>query len=255
MPNLYILHEDPVEAARMLCDAHIRKGLVEVAQMMSTSARAMGEPNGPYNDVNNNHKCNRWVQESRSNWDWIVAHGMEMHVQYMKRMNKGHKSFIGIMWGRSQDPPDSVFKTTGLTLFADVTWPTPTVQFSTVEQAVSDYRAYYARKEEAWTILARAQALARAASGRSVTHSYRPVMEWTKPSSRPLWLPEPAPNWRPTPASVGEAETYGVGRRKELDFSIKKMSMDHRKFLLDLATQDCENIDVDVAKSIVKMLA
>ena len=43
--NIFILDEDPVIAARMLCDRHIPKMIVESAQMLSTAHRLLdGSP-------------------------------------------------------------------------------------------------------------------------------------------------------------------------------------------------------------------
>lgn len=254
--NIFCTDLDPEVAARNLCDVHVRKMLVETAQMLCTSARAMGEPNGPYDDVQRTHKCNRWIQESRANWDWTVRHGMAINSQYMRRNKKGHKAFSAIVWASRQNPPLTVFKdhSGDLTPFADAVWPPLVARYTAVEDAIDVYRAYYARKEQAWAILARAQALARVAAGRSCSPGLRPLMVWSEPSSRPLWMPERVPDWSPTPFARGEAESYGHGRRIEMDFpSIKKMPIDHRKFFVDLAAQDYEDVDLDVAKELIKI--
>ena len=39
--NIFILHEDPVVAAQMLCDRHVPKMIVESAQMLSTAHRLL----------------------------------------------------------------------------------------------------------------------------------------------------------------------------------------------------------------------
>ena len=157
------------------------------------------------------------------------------------------------MWAARQDPPDSVFKTQGLTPFADAVWPPLVARYKTPEEGVDVYRAYYARKEEAWALLARAQSLARVAAGRVCSPGSRPLMSWSSPGFRPDWMPDRVPDWKPSPSARGEAESYGSGRRHEMDFSLKKMSPEHRKFFTDLAAQDYEDVDLDVAKQLVKL--
>lgn len=78
-------------------------------------------------------------------------------------------------------------------------------------------------------------------------------MEWSEPGSRPLWMPERVPEWVPTPWARGEAESYGSGRRLEMDFSLKKLPIEHRKFFVELAAQDYEDVDVAVAQNLVKL--
>lgn len=253
--NVFCTDIDPGQAARNLCDVHLRKMLIETAQMLCTAARQMGEPGGPYDDVSRGHKCTLWVQQSRGNWDWLVQHGLEMNREYMRRAKRGHRAFIGIMWASRQDPPDEVFngQTSELTPFADAIWPKIDIKPKTPEEAVAIYRGYYGRKEEAWAILARAQALAYVAAGKGVKKGQRPIMTWVDPGSRPTWMPETAPGWVPSDAAQGEAEVYGHNRRGEMNFALKQLEMDHRVFFIELATQDFEHVDVDVAKELIKL--
>jgi histidyl-tRNA synthetase len=39
--NIFVLDEDPAKAARMLCDAHVVKMIVESAQLLSTHERLL----------------------------------------------------------------------------------------------------------------------------------------------------------------------------------------------------------------------
>ena len=40
--NIFVLHEDPIQAAQMMCDKHIPKMIVESAQMMASALRRHG---------------------------------------------------------------------------------------------------------------------------------------------------------------------------------------------------------------------
>ena len=107
--NIFILHSDPRLAARMLCDKHCSKMIVETAQMMAAGLIAHGvEPNEmpltkggtPYRGGYANHPCTRWSYESRANFVWLAQHGWWLCQEYTLRYGKVHacQSPIEQMW-------------------------------------------------------------------------------------------------------------------------------------------------------------
>ena len=40
--NIFVLHKNPIEAAKMACDKHVVKMILETAQMLCTVAHAHG---------------------------------------------------------------------------------------------------------------------------------------------------------------------------------------------------------------------
>ena len=42
MVNIFVLHDNPIRAAEMMCDKHIPKMVVETAQMMASALRRHG---------------------------------------------------------------------------------------------------------------------------------------------------------------------------------------------------------------------
>ena len=89
--NIFHLHKDPKIAARMQCDKHVVKMVLETAQMLSTAARAKGHDIG-YKTAYPNHPMTLWVSESPHNYAWAAIHGLELAREYTKRYKKRHKS-------------------------------------------------------------------------------------------------------------------------------------------------------------------
>lgn len=96
--NVFHLEFDPVKAARMHCDEHVRKMLIEYAQMMSTAHR-ITNPNHPhldqlYAETHANHKSNVWLRESKGNYIWLYTLWAELANLFERHSGKHHKSFI-----------------------------------------------------------------------------------------------------------------------------------------------------------------
>ena len=113
--NIFVLDKDPAKAATMLCDKHIVKMIVETAQMLCTASHANGHVNTPYRPTHKNHPCTLWVNESKDNWDWLVAHGEEMCAEYTRRYGRIHKTQSVIEWCKNLG--SSPKKSIGLTPF------------------------------------------------------------------------------------------------------------------------------------------
>ena len=96
--NIFVLDRDPIRAATMLCDKHVVKMVVETAQMLCTTAAANGQIGVPYRSTHKKHPCTLWVNESKDNWDWLIAHGEEMCAEYTRRYGKIHKTQSVIEW-------------------------------------------------------------------------------------------------------------------------------------------------------------
>lgn len=148
--NIFVLHDDPVIAAQMMCDKHIPKMIVESAQMLSTAHRMLDgkkirKPSksgkrmvdyydlyeGPYNDleaellyykaVHFHHPCTVWTMESEANYRWHWEHMKALCNEYTyrykteKEPNKMHKTERILLW-QIQSPPRNIPKG-GLTQF------------------------------------------------------------------------------------------------------------------------------------------
>jgi hypothetical protein len=145
--NIFILHPHARLAARMLCDKHCSKMIVETAQMMAAGLIAHGaqphempltKSGTPYRGGYANHPCTRWSYESRENFVWLAQHGDELCREFSRRYGKVHacQNPIGHMAAMLHLIPNGP--------------PTPFAQAMPDEfrdaDAVVAYRAYYHSK-------------------------------------------------------------------------------------------------------------
>lgn len=140
--NIFVLDEDPVKAARDLCNKHIPKMLVESVQLLC-AAHPVGV--APYRHTHVNHPCAKWTRASIANYDWLVRHACEINVQYTSRYAKTHKSSLALNWCKLNVP---ALPAIGLTPFAiaikDASYHDNDV--------VTSYRAYYIGEKSRFAI-------------------------------------------------------------------------------------------------------
>tara|TARA_Y100000356_G_scaffold86596_1_gene72270 strand:- start:5140 stop:5670 length:531 start_codon:yes stop_codon:yes gene_type:complete len=97
--NIFVLSEDPITAAKMLCDKHIPKMTVESYQMLGSAARRHGATDDqmpltksgtPLVGGYPHHPCTRWAGDSRDNYLWLAHHAAAQAEEYEKRFGKEH---------------------------------------------------------------------------------------------------------------------------------------------------------------------
>lgn len=84
--NIFILDTHPVLAAQMQCDKHVVKMVLETAQILSTVT------GGPYKPTHAGHPCVIWAGHNRTNFNWLIRHGLALGEEYTFRYGKKHKS-------------------------------------------------------------------------------------------------------------------------------------------------------------------
>ncbi len=89
--NIFVVDEDPQIAARMLCDKHVIKMILESAQMLSTVMHENNVANPPYRSTHKHHPCTKWAGETMDNYFWLIRHFGTMCHEYTYRYNKVHK--------------------------------------------------------------------------------------------------------------------------------------------------------------------
>ena len=171
--NLFIFDEDPVEAARLQCDKHVVKMIVESAQMLSTAHRMIDgvetkmpsksgktmvkywkipdfRENFLYKAVHMGHPCTVWTMESSENYIWHIVHFTALCDEYFYRYGKIHAStqlipYLGTL-------PDNI-KVGQQTPFRLAMGSNSECMFP--EDPVKSYRAFYQTKQTrfkmAWT--------------------------------------------------------------------------------------------------------
>lgn len=109
--NIFVLDDSPVEAARLQCNAHVVKMIVESAQMLSTVHRMLDgvqtrKPSKSgktmskywtlpderedifYKAVHMHHPCTVWTAESNNNYNWHYVHFVALCDEYTYRYGK-----------------------------------------------------------------------------------------------------------------------------------------------------------------------
>lgn len=132
--NIFVLDEDPASAARMMCDRHVVKMILESGQMLC-AAHPLGT--APWKRTHYNHPCTVWARASTSNYEWLAVHGLELCAEYTRRYKKRHGSEDVLIWC-AENVPAGV-PVGPLTSFAIAI---KDVKYHTGEP-VSSYRAYY----------------------------------------------------------------------------------------------------------------
>jgi len=164
--NVFVLHTDPVVAARMQCDRHVVKMTVESAQMLSTAHRMLdGEPSKRpsksgkrmvphftlpdwreqtfYKAVHFHHPCTVWTMKSSENYFWHWRHFESLCKEYTFRYGKVHRSEDLLLEALRRAPdniPEGALSKWPLAMGAAPQCKT--------DDVVLSYRAFYQTKQE-----------------------------------------------------------------------------------------------------------
>lgn len=178
--NIFILSENPVEAANMHCDQHLGKMILESAQMLSTALHSLENQDfrdrkvlvhtNLYKPAYQKHPCTLWTGESYANFLWLIDLAYSLQAQLPKRHSSTEVIKTCELMGRKMR---SCFPCEELTPFAlampeeikynDTKFPTATAK----------YHELYKYKALEWRT-----------QGRFMTYSqygHRPIPEFIKP--------------------------------------------------------------------------
>ena len=99
--NVFYTDSDPQIAASNLCDQHVIKMTLEVAQILSTIYHICHSPNPSlnpslhkqiYKPTHKDHPIIIAAKENPTYRLWITLHGIHLANEYTRRFNKIHKS-------------------------------------------------------------------------------------------------------------------------------------------------------------------
>ena len=76
--NIFVLDTDPQTAARLMCNKHVVKMILESAQMLC-SAFENGE--APYRRAYYNHPCTKWARESKHDVPQLAQLQYPLNIQ------------------------------------------------------------------------------------------------------------------------------------------------------------------------------
>jgi len=114
--NIFYLDRDPHEAARLQCDRHVVKMILETAQLLSTAHNELDGTQVAYKSTHKNHPSAVWARANRKNYTWLQRHLMALGDEYTRRYGRVHKTIQthsqsllepprGISDGDFTDPP------------------------------------------------------------------------------------------------------------------------------------------------------
>jgi hypothetical protein len=140
--NIFALDNDADMAARMHCDKHVVKMVLETAQILSTVHHLYGSSvvGRVYKPTHKNHPSVKWAAECKGNYRWLYGLFMHLAREYTHRYNKEHKSWalLNNVFTESPDSmPGGLYDTTPFALAM------PDVYKFVSSDPVECYRAYY----------------------------------------------------------------------------------------------------------------
>jgi hypothetical protein len=133
--NIFVLDNDAATAARMMCDKHVVKMILESCQLLSTAHHVLDgdvvmtkgkkREYKTYSNGNTNicrctminHPCTIWTRASRKNYLWLWKHAHALCKEYTRRYGKVHAMEKMLMDGL-YNPPKNITKTSAITPFA-----------------------------------------------------------------------------------------------------------------------------------------
>ena len=90
--NIFYLSRDPHEAARLQCDRHVVKMILETAQLLSTAHVELDGRQVAYKATHKNHPSAVWVRSNPRHYRWTHQHLMALGREYERRYSKVHRT-------------------------------------------------------------------------------------------------------------------------------------------------------------------
>jgi hypothetical protein len=145
--NIFYLHRNVRVCAKMHCDVHVNKMILETAQLLSTAHHVLGS-DAPYKMTHKNHPSAVWARSGRYQYNWLYRLLEALSDEYTERYGKVHLTWQKCSEALSEAPE-------GI----------PNVLFTPPPQCMPDeckhddtevaYRNYYIQKNRDWLKLGR----------------------------------------------------------------------------------------------------
>lgn len=135
--NIFVLDASPCESARMMCDKHVVKMVLETAQLLSTAWNVIDPNHGMdlYKSTHMNHPCSLWVRETSMNYIWAYSHFAALCTEYTHRYGKTHKT-QGMAFNLYKLPPIGGLEQTPFAICMPE-------KYKVTNDPVQSYRNYY----------------------------------------------------------------------------------------------------------------
>lgn len=107
--NIFYLHHSPPLAARMHCDIHVIKMILETAQILSTVHHLHGNGDAvPYKPTHKHHPSVKWAAESKVQYDWLQQLGVYLCNEYAVRYGGKRHACEQYIKGCLEAPPPAL---------------------------------------------------------------------------------------------------------------------------------------------------
>jgi hypothetical protein len=141
--NIFYLSRDPHEAAKLQCDRHVVKMILETAQLLSTAHVELDGEQVAYKATHKNHPSAVWARQNWQNYYWLQRHLGALGWEYFRRYGRVHKTIENHARALSRAPraiPDG-----------DFTDPPQCMPDECKrDDAVLGYQVYYNHKADDW---------------------------------------------------------------------------------------------------------
>ena len=167
--NIFYLHKDPQECAKLHCDKHVVKMIIEYAQMLSTTHRMLDgvmvkKPSKSgktmvkhydlfegaddleaelvyYKAVHYNHPCNVWIRESHENYLYLYKMFYHLCEEYRHRYGRWHMTDLKLkspLWAFPRNIPRKPFTEP----------PQAMPEYCKKQDSRTAYRTYYIKEKK-----------------------------------------------------------------------------------------------------------
>ena len=167
----------PSLSARMHCDQHLHKMILESAQMLSTAMHHLGiQSDWLYKPSYPKHPCTIWVSSSPSNALWLCELALELETIRQELDHPFHSSTDVIKF--CSDTLQELFPGTGWIYASDFPFAGPAFLALNKSMPVWEkYQAFYLRKAKDWLD-----------KGRPMSYKDRPLPEFLQPYAKDLQI-------------------------------------------------------------------
>jgi hypothetical protein len=94
--NIFFLDTSPMKSAELYSDAHLRKIILEITQMLCTAHHMLGDDielnQKLYKPTHQNHPMTLWVRQNNNNYKYTISILKALFAEYVYRFTKKHKS-------------------------------------------------------------------------------------------------------------------------------------------------------------------
>lgn len=96
--NIFLTDPCPKKCAQALDNSRVGKMVLETAQMLASACAVQSYQvpgprfDLPYRPTHSLHPCSVWVRRNRSNYSWLIEHGLYLNEEFHFRYGEDHKS-------------------------------------------------------------------------------------------------------------------------------------------------------------------